>query len=879
MQASRHHRARTSLSAIVAITALLSLARLAAQAPAPEAHFGFRMGSDGRLASAESIERYFEVVAAQTDRVKIVDIGPTTEGRRTMAAIISAPENIKNLEQIRATNQRLADPRTLPADEARRLAATQKVVLAIGCSIHASEIGATQAANELLYSLATSSEPSTLNVLQNVVIVLVPMLNPDGHRLVVDWYERGKGTPLEGGPMPWLYHKYVGHDINRDAFMMNMAENRNLSRFFYTEWHPQIFLTMHQMGTNGPRFFVPPNDDPIDPNYDPLIWRTAALLGSAMALELQRDHRPGVLSNGMYDYYWPGYEDSAPLGHNTVCLLTEVASAKVATSIALRASDLRAGQKGLPEYKAQINFPDPWPGGAWTLRNIVDYDLSAVRGLVTAVAAYREPIIQNFYEMGRKAVETGRQGAPFAFVVPPEQHDPQAAAKLEELLLQGGVEIQRALDPFRADGDPYPAGTDVILLAQPYRAYVKTLLEKQTYPARRPSADSPPERPYDVAGWTLPQQMGVSVRQIDRTFEPPAMSRLTTAATAPATVWGERQPGYYVVDARGNAGALAANRLVAAGGAVSWTPGRLDTGGFQYPAGSLVVPYFKGAEVVVRQIATELGLRVDGVKGKPPADARPIGRGRVALYKPWVENIDEGWTRWLLEKYEFRFTSIADADIRAGNLRARFDAIIVPSAPADRLVAGHASGIVPPEYTGGLGEAGVDALKKFVEAGGTLICLDQAGSLAIEAFDLPLRDVARGDDTKFFCPGSILRIELDPSQPLSFGMTPHTAGFFAFSSAYEPTGARPATDGHGGDSPAGSIQTIARYGDKDLLLSGWIEGEQVIAGRTAVAQAGVGAGRVVLLGFSVQHRAQSYATFRLLFNAILAVDRPAAVAK
>ncbi len=345
-------------------------------------------------------------------------------------------------------------------------------------------------------------------MLRNVVLILIPSLNPDGHRLVVDWYRKTQGTPFEGGPMPWLYHQYAGHDLNRDAFMMNTAESRNLARFFYTEWHPQVFLSMHQMESSGPRMFVPPVADPIDRNYDPIIWREAALLGGAMALELQRDRRAGVVSNAIYDYYWPGYEDSAPLGHNTVCLLTEVANVRIATPTNVPAGELR-GQKGLPAYAPQINFPDPWPGGRWTLRDIVDYDLSAVRGLLHAVAVYRERIVQNFHDMGRRAVEAGQRGGPFAFIIAADQFDPHAAARLEELLLQGGIEIHRALEPFVADGHPFPAGTDLILLAQPYRAYVKTLLERQDYPVRRPYAGAPPERPYDVAGWTLPAQMGV----------------------------------------------------------------------------------------------------------------------------------------------------------------------------------------------------------------------------------------------------------------------------------------------------------------------------------------------------------------------------------
>lgn len=830
-----------------------------AQVPAPEAHFGFRMGTDRRIASAEAIERYFEIIAAQSDRVTVVDIGPTTEGHRTLAAIVSAPENIRNLEQIRAANERLADPRTLAPDEARRLAASHKLVLAIGASIHASEIGASQAANELLYSLATSNEPSTLTVLQNVVVILIPSLNPDGHRLVTDWYAKTLDTPFEGGPMPWLYHKYAGHDINRDAFMMNLAENRNLARFFYGSWHPQVFLTMHQMETNGPRFFVPPNIDPIDLNYDPLIWRSAALLGGAMALELQREGKSGVVSSAKYDYYWPGFEDSAPLGHNTVCLLTEVASVDVATPITVSASELRAGFKGLTDYRPQINFPDPWLGGSWTLRDIVEYELSAVRGLLFAAAAYREPLVQNFYDMGRRAIEAGRRGGPYAFLITPEQHDRLATKKLETLLIEGAVEIRRAMEPFTADGEPYPEGTDIIFLAQPFRAYVKTLLERQQYPAPRNEPGRLPERPYDVAGWTLPEQMGVKVVAIERTFESPPTSRLSSVTIPPQPVWGESKPSHWLIDARGNAGAIAINRLAAAGAAPAWTTTSLDVDGVRFDRGSLVVAHTKAAEPIVAGIARDLGLRVNGAKGRVPTGTQPVGRARVALYKPWTENTDEGWTRWVLEQHEFAFASVNDATVRAGNLRAQYDAIILPSASMDRLVSGFAADTVPVEYSGGLSPIGVEALKAFVQAGGTLVCLGQSSSLAISAFELPIRDVARENQDRVFVPGSILRLDLDNSQPLGYGMAARTIAFFAFSAAF--------------DAAAG-VDTAARYAAKDLLVSGWLEGESFLAGRSAVVQSKVGDGRVVLLGFPVQHRGQSLATFRLLFNAIFSTPPP-----
>ena len=855
-------RPRFSLFWIAA--ACLVLARSAlAQVPSPESFFGFRLGTDGRLASAEQIERYFEAVAAQSNRARIVDLGPTTEGHRTIAAIVSAPENIQNLERIRDANQRLADPRTLLPDDAHQLERTQKAVVAIGGSIHASEIGATQALTELLYTLATSAEPATLDELRNLVIIVIPSLNPDGHRLVVDWYNSHSGTMYDGGPMPSLYHKYAGHDLNRDAFMMNMAESRNLGKFFYTSWHPQVFLTMHQMGTGGPRFAAPPTTDPIDPNYDPIIWREAGLLGSAMTLQLARDGRHGVVSNALYDYFWPGYEDSAPLGHNTVCLLTEAASVQIASPVTVSPSDLRAGGRGLSLVRPQVNFPDPWPGGRWTLRDIVDYDLSAVTGLLNAASLYREQIVGNFYEMGAKAVAAGARGGPFAFIIPPEQRDRLATKKLEELLIAGGVEIQRALEPFRADGDPYPPGSDIVLLAQPYRAYVKTLLERQRYPGDADGRGSAAATSYDAVGWTLPAQMGVDVITIERTFEPPAMSRVTAPAIPPARAWADKNPSFYVLDAHGVAGAIAANRLLASGLAPQWLTADLDVRGVRYPTGSLVVVVSKAAKaapMVLQRLATEFGLRSDGLSGKPPATVRPVARSRIALYKPWTENTDEGWTRWLLEQFEFPVKSITDADIRAGNLRTEFDVIVLPSESAARIRSGQPIELVPAQYAGGLGEPGTAAIKAFVEAGGTIVALDQSTEFAISALGLPVRDVTRDPaSAQFSCPGSLVRLDVDRGNPLAYGIDAGAAGFFASSSAFDADGA--------------SASVAVRYVNRDVLVSGWIEHEEVIAGRAAALRIPAGSGSVVLLGFPAQHRGQSYATFRLLFNALLTSAR------
>jgi hypothetical protein len=858
------HVVSRAFRSLVVLVLLTMAAPLSAQVPTPEAFFGFKMGTDGRLADWPEIERYFKTVAGVSPRVTLVDIGTSTEGRHLFAALITSPENIKELDTIRAVNERLADSRGLAPEQARLLMTGQKVIVAIGASIHSAEIGATQMANELLHELATSSDARTIEIMKQVVVVLIPSLNPDGHAMVVDWFKKTKDTPFAGGAMPWLYQKYAGHDINRDAFMMNLAENRALARFFYNEWHPQVFLSLHQMGQNGPRMFVPPNYEPPMPNSDPLIWREAAVLGQSMALELERRGRQGVVSNALYDYYWPGYEDSAPIGHNTVCLLTEVASARTALPVTVQPADLaKWSGPGLTAYRPQVTFPNPWPGGAWRLRDIVDYELDAARGLLQAAAFYHEQLVEDFYLRGVHAVERARTEGPYAYLIPPEQRDPYAAARLTRLLLDGAVDVQEAQEPFRVGEVTYPVGTQIVFMAQPYRAYAKTLLERQDYPVRRPVADGPFERPYDVTGWTLPLQMGVRVERVDAKFDQPMTGRLKRVATPAGQVWGERKASNFIIDAPSTAGAQALGRVLEAGLTASWTTAAFETNGYKYPAGSIVLKDGRGARETVGAIARELGIRVDGIGGRTPSALRPIARTRIGLYKPWTPLADEGWTRFLLEEYRFAYRNLSDADIRAGALRATFDVIILPDGTVDQLRKGQPADAVSAEYAGGLGDAGVAALKAFVDAGGTLVCLGASGQLAVDALGLPVSDIVRNlPPAQFYCPGSLLRLDVDGTQPLGFGVQRDAAAFVGRGPVFDIDKSKPGAD---------RARAVARFAAKDVLMSGWLEGESVIAGRPAVLEVGSGAGggRVVLFSIRPQHRAQSLATFRFLFNALV----------
>jgi hypothetical protein len=482
--------------------------------------------------------------------------------------------------------------------------------------------------------------------------------------------------------------------------------------------------------------------------------------------------------------------------------------------------------------------------------------MTAMRGLLHAAARYKDELLANFHAMGRRSIARGVTEGPYAFAIPPDQHDPAAANALINLLVDGGIEVQQVSEPFKLGDTVYPVGTAFVMMAQPFRAYAKSLLEVQRYPARKLAGSATPERPYDVAGWTLPYQMGVHVDRIEQAFEPPLVSRVDRATALPAWPLGYPRPDYYLVDARGTAGAIAANRLLAAGLKVEWTSGSVSQDGFTYQPGTLIARPVAQARPHAERLAREMGLRVFGARGRVPASA-PLFAARVGLYRPWNDAIDEGWTRWLFERYEFPFRTLRDADVRAGSLRAAFDVIVLPSMPAQRLVDGNRKGVLPDEYVGGLGEAGVAALKAFVEAGGTLVCLDSSAQLAIDALKLPVKNVAAGlPAEQFFCPGSLVRLDIETSLPVGFGMLPQSAAFFSFSSAYDVV-------------PVPSVRIVARYGQKDILMSGWLEGEPVIAGKAAAVEVRAGTGRVVLIGFRAQHRGQSLATFRLLFNAVL----------
>jgi murein tripeptide amidase MpaA len=748
-------------------------ATAATSVPAPEAVIGFRVGDDRRLASWASIVEYFRRLDAASDRVRFEELGKTTLGAPFVMATISAPENLARLSEFKEIQRQLADPRTLGGAgsdaRARQLIARGKTIVLITCGIHSTEVGSTLSSMLIAHRLASSDDPAVRRMLQETVVLLVPSLNPDGVDIVKNWYDRTLGTPYEGTGPPTLYHKYVGHDNNRDWYAFTQVETQLTVDKIHNAWHPQIVHDIHQQGEYGARLFLPPYMQPVEPNVPRKVVEGYTELGNAMAAQMRSAGHQGITTNSTYDAWTPARAYSHY--HGGVRILSETASAKLATPLVVEFKQLRS-REGYDPQKESANFGPVWRGGEWRLRDITNYMTAGAFALLDHAAVNRERWLTRFYEVGREAVRERAGGELFAYVIPHAQSAAQTQndQRLIRILQRGGVEVDYA-GAFTLGGARYASGAAVVRMAQPYGGFAKALLETQRYPDLR-DVDGHPVSPYDVTAHTLPLLMGVEARPV----------------SAP----------------------------------------------FKYPA---------------------LSARV--FKDAPPA---PRANVRLALYRSHVPSMDEGWTRWTLEQSNFSYTSLEDKEARGGNLRAKYDAILIPDQSPRALLEGHRKGTMPDELTGGLGAEGVRALADFVEAGGTLILLNRASEFGVAQLKLPLRDVTDGlKETEFFVPGSILRTELDTAHPIAAGMPRESIAWAEDSPAFELTDA----------AEAARVRVVARYpAAADPLLSGWLLGAERIKGRAALVEVTRGKGRVYLFGFRPQYRAQSSATYPLLFNAI-----------
>jgi len=880
------------LLGLFGVTAAGALAQAQAL-PAPEQYLGFRMGTDKKLATWPQVVEYMRMASRSSDRVKFEEVGKTTLGNPFVLLTISSPKNLARLDQIKADQRKLAYPYTLGEKEAEEIIARNPAVILITMTIHSTEIGSTQMSLELVHRLATENSPYIQNILDNVVFLLAPSVNPDGQVLVIDWYNKNVGTEYEYAPMPWLYHHYTGHDDNRDSYMLNQKETQYVTKTLYKDWFPVVFLDEHQMGSNGARIFVPPFSDPVNPNIDAAVMGATNMLGHRMFTALNAAGKDGVITGQTYTWWWQGSAKNGAWYHNMVGMLTEVASARIASPIEQqRAAGGRGGaeddsnrERGAPrggdprrplaaptDTWARTEYPRPWLGGTWRLRDIVDYELIITYALLDGAAADRQMLQHNFYTLNRKAIDSGRNGDPFAYVLPAEQHDSGAAWKLLDVLDRTGIELYRASAEFEAGGKKYAAGSYVIPMAQPFRNYAKDLLEPQKYPMQPTAPGQRPARPYDVTGWTLPLQMGVGAVKVDKPFTA-ALEKLESAPKPKGELIAakQRSAGGFVISPGPNHKATLTNRLLKAGAEISWITDSVKAGprGWMYPAGSL---YVRGITYdKLRPMVEELGL--SGEQMVTTDEAALTGKllklraPRVALYQSWTAAMDEGWTRFLLEQYEFPYTTVHNSDLQAGKLNEKFDVIIFAQQSKNSIMEGTRGAFQRPEYRGGIGEEGSRAIQQFVREGGTLVTLDEAADFAIEELGLPVRNTLRDvASDKFYCPGAVLSVHVDTQNPLAYGMEAETSAYFLNSPAFELSAPFTNREAH----------AVVKYPATNALQSGWIGGPEYLYDKVAAAEVTYGKGRVALLGFRAQFRSQPQATFKLLFNAIhwSAVSKP-----
>jgi hypothetical protein len=842
-----------------AVLAGLPPCRLAAQVPTPESFLGFRVGQDSMLASWRQIGDYFSRLATASSRVRVDTLGPTTQGRPFLLVTISDPANLARRGELLANQRLLADPRRLSAADEARLVGSQPAVILINCSIHSTEIAASQMSMELAWRLATDSVFAPM--LKNVVILLVPSANPDGVDIVGDWYRQSRWTAWDGTSPPWLYHPYVGHDNNRDWFMLTQTETRMLTRVLYQQWFPEVFYDVHQMGNTGTRMFVPPFADPVNPNLDPAIVEAMALVGTTMAQALLDAGKTGVAHQQRFELWWHGGARSTPSRHNMVGILSEAASARLATPACNRAEEIRQPAQG-------INYPALWTPGCWRLRDIVDYELITSTALVKLASDQRAAFVARFVGAGRRAVEAGRH-EPYAFVLPADSGDAGARALLANLLIAAGVEVHRARTPLTANGVTYPAHSLVVRMDQPFRAHAKDLLERQDYPDLRAYPGGPLQPPYDVAGWTLPLQMGLRVDHVLTPLGAADLERLDTVVVSPGMVRGRGEIA--LLDNRANGQITALWQALAAGASADIAAAAFTAEGRDWPAGTLIV---RGGRAAIERGARELGFDATLVRraAAPAGSPHVAGVPRVALYKSWNASMDEGWTRWVFESLGVSYVTVTDSTIRHGGLRGRFDVVILPSETDSAIEAGRRVNTAPAAYTGGLGREGTEALRAFLADGGTVIALDEASRFAINRLGAPARALrtTRGapegesasrpnpDSSsvfRFYAPGSIFEASVDRSHPIASGMAATAAVYFISSTILEA-------------GPEARVIMSYPTG-RNPLLSGYVGGPEVLSGRAALIDAPVGRGHVILFGFRPQHRGQAHGTFRVLTNAIL----------
>ncbi len=908
--------ARLRFVAALTAVAFMAVAPARAQITTPREHFGFDIGDDYHLATYTQFESYVRKLADESQRMVLEEIGKTSEGRPQLMAIITSPENHRNLARYKEISRRLALADGLTDDEARALAREGRAVVWIDGGLHGAEVVGTHQLPELIYQMVSRTDEETMRFLNDVVL-LATNANPDGMELVSSWYMRvEEPTERSTSGLPRLYHKYVGHDNNRDAYMNNLAETENMSRILYREWFPQIMYNQHQPGESAPGMvvFVPPFRDPFNYNLDPLVIMGIEGVGAEMHARLIAENKPGsgMRSAFRYSTWWNGGQRTTPYWHNMIGLLTEIVGNPTPVEIPL-----------IPDRQlAHSDLPYPVKPGVFPFREAIEYSITMDRAVLDYGSRNRDKLLFNIYRMGKNAIERGsrdhwtihpqriaaleaaaagaevdlgrgRRGAPAqlyeevlhdpdhrdprGYIMPADQADFPTATKFVNTLIKSGVAIHRATADFRVGGKTYPRGSYVVKAAQAFRPFVIDMFEPQDHPNDFAYPGGPPIAPYDATGWTLAFQMGVEFDRILDGFNGPFEEIEGFAETPAGTVSNAQGARGFMLSHDYVDAFVVTNRLMETGENVYWLTHPVTIDGDEYPSGTIYIRSRRGTQGRLEQMASELGVSFEGVSSMPRTDALQLDEVRIGLWDRYGGSMPSGWTRWLFEQFEFPFQVVYPPRLDQGNLKRDFDVLIFPTGaiPATEAMAdddpystqNFDPTTVPEEYRDRLGDVSTDVtvpqLRRFLEEGGTIITIGTSGSLAMH-LDLPVGNHlvdANGralPGEEYFIPGSILEARVDNSNPIAYGLDDRVDVMFNRSPVFRLES--------GAD--AQGVRRVSWYDSDTPLRSGWAWGQQHLRNGVAAIEADVGDGKLYIFGPEMLYRGQPHRTFKFVFNGI-----------
>ncbi|MCF8224627.1 MAG: hypothetical protein K9J30_01975 [Bacteroidales bacterium] len=863
----------------VAVAIIVTSSNTTAQEiQAPSSYFGFEPGSDGNLFNYDELIGYLQLLEEKSGRIHLEEIGTSPMGKKMYIAFISLEKNIERLSEFKEINRELALNPDIGENERQQYINEGKVFVLSTLSMHSSEVGPAQSAPLIAYDLATTGDDKKLQWLNDVVLMMVPNHNPDGMDKVVDNYNKYKGTKYDGASLPDVYHKYVGHDNNRDFVILSQEDTKAIAAIYNLTWFPQVMVEKHQMGSTGVRFFVPPNHDPIAENVPGELYSWAGLFGHNMANDLTGQGLAGVAQHYLFDDYWPGSTETC-IWKNVIGFLTEAASARTASPIYIEPNELRAGGKGLSEYEKSVNMLLPWEGGWWHLSDIIEYETVSTLSVLKTASLYRQEILQFRNDLCREMVEKGRTEAPYYYILPREQHDAGELVNMVVLLKEHGVDVYELQKELVVEDIAYRRADLVVPLAQPFRAFIKEVMEEQEFPERHYTPGGELIRPYDITSWSLPlhryvKSFEVNTRDTDLENNIKLIEGDFSMKERPDT-----NAVAVILSANYNESFKTAFNAVEQGFEVRRMIDDIDMNGHQIPKGSFLISMDGRNSEQVRSFIEQANYPVISVPEGLDIQAVEMEVPRIALIETYFHDMDAGWTRFIFDTYHIPYKKIRPHEIKDADIEKNYDIVIFPDENKSLLMEGkyksgedYYQGNYHPDYTKGIGKEGLQALLNFIEEGGVIISWGQSTALfegtlklndgddVTEEFSLPFTDIA-ADLRKegLYIPGSLLKISLLKDHPLTIGM-PVEVGVF---SRGRPV-FRTSLPGFDMDR-----RVIATYAEKDVLMSGYAAGEDHIEDKSAMIWLKKGDGQLVLFGFNPQFRASTQASFKLLFNAIL----------